>query len=62
MHIHSEKGGRDMSKLPPFFGQVLCWLGFHDFQVIERTFGFGDGGGVEKVECRRCGEFRVRSS
>ncbi len=51
-----------MSKLPTFFGQVLCWLGFHDFQVIERTFGFGDGGGVEKVECRRCGEFRVRSS
>lgn len=44
-----------MSKLPPLLGRLLCWLGFHDFLVIDRTFGFGAGGEVEKVECRRCG-------
>ena len=43
-----------MNKLPPLLGQILCWFGFHDFRVISKTFGFGSGG-VEKVECRRCG-------
>jgi hypothetical protein len=38
-----------------FLQQLMCWLGFHDFQVLEITFGFGDAGDVEKVECRRCG-------
>ena len=51
-----------MSKQPPLLGQLLCWLGFHDFRVIEKSFGFGDAGGVEKDECRRCGEIRVRQS
>jgi hypothetical protein len=35
--------------------RLMCWLGFHDFQVLEIMFGFGDAGDVEKVECRRCG-------
>jgi len=59
IHTYSE-GGRDMSNQSLLLGQVLCWLGFHDFRVIEKTFGFGDGGGVEKDECRRCGTIRVR--
>jgi len=50
-----------MSKLPPFFGRLLCWLGFHDLRVIEKSFDFGAGGGIEKVECRRCGNKWVRS-
>jgi len=41
------------------FGKVLCWLGFHDFHVIEGSFSFG-GGGIETVECRRCGLRRTR--
>jgi len=44
-----------MPKLPSFLGRLLCWLGFHDVRVIEKSFGFGDNDGVEKVECRRCG-------
>lgn len=44
-----------MSKLPSLLGRLLCWLGFHDFRVVDKIFGFGAGGGVEKVECRRCG-------
>ncbi len=41
--------------MPLFIGRLLCWLGFHDFVVVEATLGFGHAGGVEKVECRRCG-------
>ena len=43
------------------WGYVLCWLGFHDDKVIESTFGFGDGGNVEKVFCKRCGRTDIRS-
>lgn len=36
------------------FGRLLCRLGFHDFEIIETTLGFGYAGNVEKVKCRRC--------
>ncbi len=51
-----------MSKLLPILGRFLCWLGFHDFRVIDRTFEFGAGGSVEKVECRRCGVIMTRQA
>lgn len=35
--------------------RILCWIGIHDFRVINVTFGFSAGDQVEKVECRRCG-------
>ncbi len=44
-----------MSKLLALFNRLLCWMGYHDFRVIDKTFGFAGGGGIEKVECRRCG-------
>jgi hypothetical protein len=34
--------------------RLMCLLGFHDFQVLEVTLGFGEAGDVEKVECNRC--------
>lgn len=39
---------------PQIFGRFLCWLGFHDYRVINVTFGFSAGDSVQKVECRRC--------
>ena len=36
-------------------GRLLCRLGFHDYQIIETKFGFGNGVSVEKDRCRRCG-------
>ncbi len=36
-------------------GRLLCWLGIHDFRVVDVTLGFGDAGNVEKVQCDRCG-------
>jgi hypothetical protein len=50
-----------MVKLPPLLGRFLCWLGFHDFRVVNVTFGFGSDG-VEKDECRRCGVIRIRKA
>jgi hypothetical protein len=42
------------------FARVLCFLGLHDFQVVDVTFSFGPGGSVSKVECRRCGYVTTR--
>jgi hypothetical protein len=35
-------------------------VGVHDFRLIESIGGFGAGGQVEKVECRRCGYVTTR--
>jgi hypothetical protein len=43
-----------------FLNGLLCWIGLHDYEVIEATFGFGDSGSVEKDQCRRCGKVRTR--
>jgi len=41
-------------------GRLLCRLGVHDFRVVEGTFGFGDAGNIERLECRRCGHVTTR--
>lgn len=50
-----------MADLLRFLGQILCWLGFHDYRVVNVTYEFG-ADPVEKVECRRCGVTRTRIS
>jgi len=40
--------------------RLLCFVGWHDFRIIEVSFGFGPSGDVEKVQCRRCGLITTR--
>ncbi len=47
-------------QLPDWLGRLLCFLGLHDFRLVESIGGFGVGGQVEKVECRRCGHVTTR--
>ena len=44
-----------MARTSELLGKLLCWLGFHDFQLVSKSFEFRVGEAVEKVECRRCG-------
>ena len=46
--------------MPGWLGRLLCLVGVHDFRLIESIGGFGAGGQVEKVECRRCGYVTTR--
>ena len=46
---------KDQDSVPAWLGRLLCWLGVHDFRLVECTIGFGTAGRVETVECRRCG-------
>ena len=41
-------------------GRLLCLLGFHDFEILEVSAGFGAGGSVAKVKCKRCGLITTR--
>lgn len=54
-----ESRATEMIKLPPLLGRLLCWLGFHDYRVVDVTYEFGTDA-VEKDECRRCGAVRTR--
>ena len=45
-----------------FISRLLCWVGMHDFHVIDATFSFGQSGAVETVECQRCGYRTTRQS
>ena len=40
--------------------RLLCLLGIHDFEILEVSAGFGAGGSVAKVKCRRCGVITAR--
>ena len=46
---------RRTPELPRWLGRLLCMLGFHDFRIVEVSFGFGPGNKIERIECRRCG-------
>jgi len=46
--------------LHEWIGHLLCRVGLHDFRLLEIVGGFGGGGTVQKVECRRCGRVRTR--
>ncbi|NJO36422.1 MAG: hypothetical protein HC871_00940 [Rhizobiales bacterium] len=51
----------DMPKsVAAYFGQLLCRIGLHDFDLIEVVGGFGVGGPVEKLRCKRCGKVMTR--
>lgn len=41
-------------------GRMLCLLGLHDYHIVEVDFAFGPGGGVAKLQCRRCGRKTTR--
>jgi len=49
-----------MPPLALFLGLLLCRLGFHDFRVLNKTFEFGAGAGIETVKCKRCGATMTR--
>lgn len=51
-----------MEKLRELSGQLLCILGQHDFELAGVTFGFGPGGGVRTLVCRRCGAERTHAA
>ena len=42
------------------FTYLLCWLGIHNYKIVDITFGFGAGGTTKKVKCKRCGIQKIK--
>ncbi len=59
---HTFRRAYFMQKLAALYGHLLCRFGVHDFRVIDRAFEFGAGGGIEKVQCKRCGTIIARQA
>jgi hypothetical protein len=45
--------------MPQVIGRILCFLGLHDYALIDATFSFGSSGGIRKLRCNRCGKIRT---
>lgn len=46
--------------MPDILGRFLCFLGMHDLELIDATFGFGAPGSISKFRCRRCGDVKTK--
>ena len=39
---------------------LLCFLGFHQHEVVDVKFRFGDSGRIILVKCKNCGITEVK--
>ena len=33
---------------------LLCWLGIHQYKIIDVTYGFGASDSIRTLECKIC--------
>ena len=33
---------------------LLCWLGIHQYKIIDVTYGFGTSDSIRTLECKIC--------
>jgi hypothetical protein len=41
-------------------GLLLCWLGIHQYKVVDISFGFAAGDSVRTIKCKICGIKKIR--
>ncbi len=52
----------DSGDAQPFYHKVVCWMGFHEYELLEVQLSFVPGSSVEKVRCRYCHEVVIREN
>tara|TARA_B110000116_G_scaffold253095_1_gene249526 strand:+ start:359 stop:508 length:150 start_codon:yes stop_codon:yes gene_type:complete len=40
---------------------LLCYLGFHQHEVVDVKFGFGSSGKITTVKCKNCGGLEIKT-
>ena len=40
---------------------LLCYLGFHQHEVVDVKFGFGNSGKIMTVKCKNCAVVEIKS-
>jgi len=41
---------------------LFCWLGIHQYKIIDVTFGFGPSDSIKTLECKICGIKKVQQN
>jgi len=41
--------------------RLLCYLGFHQHQVVDVKFGFGNSGKIMTVKCKNCAVVEIKT-
>ena len=39
---------------------LLCYLGFHQYEIVDMKFGFGDSGKIMTLKCNNCGVIEIK--
>ena len=34
---------------------LFCWMGIHQYKIIDITYGFGSSDSIKRIECKICG-------
>ena len=55
-------GAHPQPEIQPLYHRVACWVGFHDYELIEVQLSFVPGSCVEKVECKHCHSVIIRAT
>jgi hypothetical protein len=40
---------------------LLCYLGFHQHEVVDVKFGFGNSGKIMTFKCKNCGGIKIKT-
>ena len=41
---------------------LFCWLGIHQYKIIDITYGFGASDSIQTIECKICGIKKVKKT
>ena len=41
---------------------LFCWLGIHQYKIIDITYGFGASDSIQTIECKICGITKVKKT
>jgi len=41
---------------------LLCWVGIHQYKIIDVTYGFGTSDSIKTLECKICGIKEIKKN
>ena len=41
---------------------LFCWLGIHQYKIIDITYGFGASDSIQTIECKICGIKKIKQT
>jgi hypothetical protein len=58
--LYYKETGKIVKVVKRKLGLLLCWLGIHQYKVIDISFGFAAGDSVRTIKCKICGIEKIK--